>query len=285
MSRITMIKTRVGEIETYQVGAGDHLVLCLHGFPEHAVTWYGQINRLTERGYTVWAPNLRGYGQSTRPKNREAYRIDELLKDIADLVTKWGENPVTIMGHDWGALLGWFFAIKFPGHLTRFISIGANHPASLYPFRNMGQLSRSKYIPLLMIPGLAEWSLGSPERLWSKTYQHLLSASASVDERVLRFFAQEHARPAAIHAMANYYRANVNPTWWQQQPLNTVINIPVLSINGSNDPFIDLAAVQRVQHLVPQQKIITASNASHWPHIEDRHNVNNLLMNWLESTS
>ena len=59
--------------EVEEVGTGEHLALCLHGFPEHLVSWRHQTPVLVELGYRVWAVNQRGYGQSSRPAGKQAY--------------------------------------------------------------------------------------------------------------------------------------------------------------------------------------------------------------------
>ena len=67
-------------------GDGPRLALCLHGFPKHSHSWRYQLPRLAELGYTAWAPNLRGYGKSSRPAGIDAYRLEQLAADVAGLV-------------------------------------------------------------------------------------------------------------------------------------------------------------------------------------------------------
>ena len=81
------------------------LALCLHGFPEHAHSWRYQLPALAELGYEAWAPNLRGYGNSTRPPRLRDYAIEQLLQDVAGLIDAAGGRPVTLLGHDWGAVI------------------------------------------------------------------------------------------------------------------------------------------------------------------------------------
>ena len=54
--------------EVDKCGVGDKLAICLHGFPEHSFSWRYQLPMLAEAGYEAWAPNLRGYGGSSRPQ-------------------------------------------------------------------------------------------------------------------------------------------------------------------------------------------------------------------------
>lgn len=86
--------------EVEQCGSGDQLALCLHGFPECSYSWRYQISLLADLGYRVWAPNLRGYGRSSRPKKIADYRIDLLLADIAALIDAAHCQSVLLIGHD-----------------------------------------------------------------------------------------------------------------------------------------------------------------------------------------
>ena len=90
-----MIGTRDGlTFEVDQCGEGEELALCLHGFPEHSFSWRYQLPVLADLGFTAWAPNLRGYGDSSRPEGLQAYRLDELVEDVARLIEASGKSEV-----------------------------------------------------------------------------------------------------------------------------------------------------------------------------------------------
>ena len=96
--------------EVEETGQGDHLALCLHGFPEHLVSWRNQVPVLAAMGYRVWAVNQRGYGGSSRPEGAASYALQHLLADVAGLIDASGARRVTLVGHDWGAMVAWCFA-------------------------------------------------------------------------------------------------------------------------------------------------------------------------------
>jgi pimeloyl-ACP methyl ester carboxylesterase len=292
LPEIITIQTRSGPLETYQAGTGNNLALCLHGFPEHATTWHRQINMLVNMGFTVWAPNLRGYGKSMRPTQVSAYRIEHLVDDIEDVLKAWGNQPVTLIGHDWGALLGWFFLMNKPRGIERFIAIGSNHPAEIYPMNSLSQLKRAGYLPAVLIPGVAEWALASPERLWSIYYRRSMLASGGpdqnkidqkIDQRLIDMYESQLNKPLAIRAMANWYRANADPQWWGKQHLRVNIDIPVLSLLGENDPFVIWnRADNRLSH-VRNHTTKIVKNSGHWPHLEQYRFINREIQDWLES--
>src|ERR1700744_2368002 len=84
-------------------GSGERLALCLHGFPESSYSWRHQMPLLARLGYRVWAPDLRGYGASSRPKGVAAYALENLEEDVAGLIAASGAKHVLLVGHHWGA--------------------------------------------------------------------------------------------------------------------------------------------------------------------------------------
>ena len=117
--------------EVATAGRGDHLALCLHGFPELHYSWRHPIPLLADMGYRVWAPNLRGYGASYRPQSVEDYRLDHLLGDVAALVDASGAARVTLIAHDWGGALAWYFAIRRLRPIERLVVMNLPHPLCL----------------------------------------------------------------------------------------------------------------------------------------------------------
>ena len=69
-----------------QCGEGHRLALLLHGFPERWISWRYQMPLLARLGYRVWAPDLRGYGETERPRGVESYAIETLMEDVAGLI-------------------------------------------------------------------------------------------------------------------------------------------------------------------------------------------------------
>src|SRR5579885_3573611 len=129
------------------------LVLLLHGFPEFWYSWRFQIPVLAEQGYRVVAPDLRGYNETEKPKR--GYDIPTLLRDIAGLIEGLGEQRAIIVGHDWGGVLAWQFAIDYPQMTTRLIIMNAPHPgAMLREMHTRSQRRISWYIFFFQLPWL-----------------------------------------------------------------------------------------------------------------------------------
>ena len=114
------------EVDT--MGEGDRLVLCLHGFPEHSVSWRFQMPFLAKLGYRVWAPNMRGYGNTDAPKGLKHYQLEVLMEDVGALIDAAEASEVILMAHDWGAVIAWYFAIREIRPLAKLIICNVPHP-------------------------------------------------------------------------------------------------------------------------------------------------------------
>ena len=97
------------------VEAGDGpLVVLVHGWPESWYSWRHQIRALSQAGYRVVAPDMRGYGGSALPERIEDYSVVELTADVAGIVSALGEESAVVVGHDWGAPIAWQSALLYP---------------------------------------------------------------------------------------------------------------------------------------------------------------------------
>lgn len=161
-SRITtrFVQANGLTFEVDQCGEGDKLAICLHGFPESSYSWRYQLPMLADQGYTAWAPNLRGYGKSSRPPFVEDYAMQHLLDDVAGLIDAAGKQEVVLMAHDWGAVIAWQFAMAKVRPLTKLIICNVPHPVAMQKAFSFAQLKKSWYVFFFQIPGLAEKLLG-----------------------------------------------------------------------------------------------------------------------------
>ena len=114
--------------EVAEAGEGDHLILCLHGFPELNYSWRHQMPLLASMGYRVWAPNQRGYGATSRPARVEDYTADKIVADAAALFDASGAKKLTLVAHDWGGAIAWLFAINRARPIERLVVMNLPHP-------------------------------------------------------------------------------------------------------------------------------------------------------------
>ncbi len=149
------ISTGEVELSTVIAGTGPPLLL-LHGFPDSAEVWRYQIPALAEAGYTVIAPDLRGFGRSDAPAHRAAYRVDCILADMLGLLRALDiSQPVGLIGHDWGAAVGWLLCMRHPDRVSRFAALSVGHPEA-YRRASLRQKLKAWYTLAFQLEGLAE---------------------------------------------------------------------------------------------------------------------------------
>ena len=133
------------------------LVVLLHGFPEYWYGWRHQIPALVKAGFRVVAPDQRGYADSDKPAGWRDYRTEILARDIARLIEALGEEKASVVGHDWGAAVGWGLAMLHPERVDRLAILNVPHPRRLLQgFRTARQLRKSWYMFYFQIPWLPE---------------------------------------------------------------------------------------------------------------------------------
>ncbi|MGZ4723940.1 MAG: alpha/beta fold hydrolase [Ilumatobacteraceae bacterium] len=137
------------------------VVLC-HGFPELAYSWRHQMMPLTDAGFHVVAPDQRGYGRSTAPREVAAYGIGDLGGDLIGLLEHFGKDDAVFVGHDWGALIVWDLARLQPQRVRAVVGVSVpfvQWPAPPTQLMKMLYGDRFFYILYFQQPGVAEAEL------------------------------------------------------------------------------------------------------------------------------
>ena len=99
------------------------VVLFLHGFPELWYSWRHQIPALSSKGYRCVAPDLRGYGDTDVPASISSYTGFHIVGDLVALIDSLGVDQVFLVGHDWGALIGWYFCMFRPERVKAYVCL------------------------------------------------------------------------------------------------------------------------------------------------------------------
>ncbi|KAF5602508.1 epoxide hydrolase [Fusarium pseudocircinatum] len=80
-------------------------LLFLHGFPSTSYHWRHQISFFAAKGYGVIAPDLLGFGETSRPTELEMYKGEDMARDIVEILISEGVKMVVGVAHDWGCFL------------------------------------------------------------------------------------------------------------------------------------------------------------------------------------
>ncbi|HEX7734423.1 MAG TPA: alpha/beta hydrolase [Ktedonobacteraceae bacterium] len=257
------------------------LVVLLHGFPEFWYSWRFQIPALAARGYRVVAPDLRGYNATEKPDR--GYDIPTLLRDIAGLIEGLGEERAIIVGHDWGGILAWHFAIDYPQMTERLVVLNAPHPgAMLREARTPAQLRKSWYVFAFQLPWLPEYLLA---RDHASVIGRMLYGSAvqkaAFPPDVLAKYRQAMSTPGTLKSALNYYRQLIRrgPRSYRSRTLR--VDAPTLLIWGEQDIALGIELTRDLDEWVPDLQVKYLPDSGHWVQQEMPEQVNHFLLEFL----
>lgn len=268
-----------------QTGQGDRLALCLHGFPERWISWRHQMPLLARLGYHVWAPDLRGYGETDRPSGIGSYAIETLMDDVAGLIDASGARQVLLMAHDWGAIIAWYFAMRRVRPLERLVILNVPHPgASAKVFRTWKQLRRSWYALFFQLPRLPEFLLTrGGARPLADIFRTRTLRPENFPEEVIETYRRGWLEPGAATAMIDYYRALVRGGGAERQRRLgfPVIETPTLMLWGEQDLALTKETTFGTERWVKDFTLRYLPDASHFVQQDAYTEVNAMLEAWL----
>ncbi len=270
------------QVSVTNEGGERGLALLLHGFPELAFSWRYQITALADAGYEVWAPNLRGYGESSKPPKVSDSSMDRLLADIGALIDVSGRTDVTLVGHDWGAAQAWMFAIRRVRPLQRLVIMNVPHPACMQrELRSVRQLLKSWYIFFFQVPWLPEKLLCARR---AKAVGDMFAKSAVDRTRfpaeVTDVYREAALRPGAMRSMVNYYRAALRGARSSAAEDLGTIDTPTLMIWGLQDVALSRETTNGTDQFVNDLTMRFLPGVSHWVQQEAPEAVNAMLLAW-----
>ncbi len=265
-----------------EAGSGPDIALCLHGFPESRFSWRYQLPVLADAGWHAVAPDMRGYGQTSRPPARADYRMAHLIEDAAALFDAFGARRRLLVAHDWGALIAWSFAIAHTRPLDGLIIMNVPHPAVFQRVlrTSLAQLGRSWYVFFFQLPFLPEAMLRARgARAVGEAFRGMAVNKAAFPDDVLAHYRDNASKPGALTAMINYYRANFLTL--ASPPDKTPIEVPVLMVWGEQDTALGLELTEGYEPYVHDFTLQRLPGVSHWVQQEAPEQVNARIIEWL----
>lgn len=249
-------------------------VILLHGFPESHRTWREIAPRLQDDFHLVM-PDQRGFGQSDRPQEVEAYKTDLLIDDIFALADALGIEQFALVGHDWGGGIAWPAALRHDPRLTRLAIINAPHPIIFQKslIEDAEQRSASQYINAFRTPGFER----AVEQMGYRTFlEKSFAGHVDLDlipEAEKQRYVADWSRPGALTAMFNWYSASrmVVPPPGVTVPLPDLLlrafptmKVPTLVIWGMRDKALLPVQLEGLDELVEDLRIVRLPDAGHF---------------------
>ena len=211
-------------------------VLLLHGYPESHVMWHKVAPRLA-RHYTVVCPDLRGYGDSSKPRglpDHSNYSKRAMAQDMAEVMEALGFSRFHVAGHDRGARVGHRLA-RDHGERVATLTVMDISP-TLKMYRSTDQAFATAYYHwffLIQRPPL-------PEKMLAAMGPRYILGRIGRGKSGLKHFSpaaqREYTRcwtPATIHATCEDYRAAASiDLVHDEKDLKRKIRMPVLALWG-----------------------------------------------------
>jgi pimeloyl-ACP methyl ester carboxylesterase len=278
---------QVGDVRLHyaECGAGERLVVLLHGFPECWYSWRHQLKALG-RSYRVVAPDMRGYNLSDKPERVEDYRMSRLVDDVTGLIRHFGAREAAVVGHDWGGAVAWAVAQSYPDYVWKLASLQTPPPAVWRRNMTLRQLLGSWYMLFFQLPKLPEWWISRDDfarlgRMMRSTARPGTFTDADIE--VLKAAARE---PGALTAGINYYRPNLRAllSWGRgdrQLRKHERIRVPTLFVYGERDFAIIPETVAGVGDYVDAPYTeLRLGRSNHWVQQEAPAEVNAALLSF-----
>lgn len=237
--------------------AGGPAVLLLHGFPERASMWDGVRPALHAAGLRTVAPDQRGYSSGARPAEASAYRMDALVGDALGLLDALDLPAVHVLGHDWGAVVGWHLAARHAARVHTLTAVSVPHPAAhAAAIRSDPEQQRlSAYIQLFRQPEVAESTLLADDARRLRGMLRPLPAEAA------DVFVRPLLGPGALTGPLNWYRAMTAEDSVGLGP----VAVPTTYLWGTEDLGVARAAAQGcAAHVTGDFEFVELPGVSHW---------------------
>ena len=236
------------------------LVLLLHGFPQTSRSWEPTMEKLGGAGHRAVAFDQRGYSPGARPEGVEHYGIDSLVADVLAVADDLGGHRFDLVGHDWGGIIAWHVAGRYPARV-RTLSVVSTPHAAAFGAALRGELggdqpSRSGYVDLFRQAGTAEDLFLADDAAVLRRMYASFAAPDAADE-----YVEVLTQPGALTAAFNYYRA----TPLGEQPETGAVTSPTLYVWSTDDAALGREAAEATgQHVAGPYRFEVLEGVSHW---------------------
>jgi pimeloyl-ACP methyl ester carboxylesterase len=271
-------------VKIHYVTAGKGpLVVLIHGFPDYWYTWREQMPALAEH-FQVAAVDLRGYNKSDQPEGVDNYTMDKLVADIDAVVKHLKAEKAIIVGHDWGGMIAWTYAMTFPDKTDKLIILNLPHPKGLARelANNPEQQKNSKYARDFQDPDAVKKMLaragGSKEAVARGLTFWVTDKDAR--EKYVEAFSN-----SSLEGMLNFYKANYprEPYEYDEESVQfPKVKCPILMFHGLKDTALLPGALNDTWNWVGNDlTLVTIPEASHFVQQDASEKVTKCMVAWL----
>jgi pimeloyl-ACP methyl ester carboxylesterase len=237
-------------------------VLLLHGFPQSSWAWRHQLSSLADAGYRAVAPDQRGYCEEARPPDVGAYAMEHLVADVVAMADALEMETFDLVGHDWGGMVSWLVASRYPARVRSLTVVSTPHPLALQHAQLGGdreQTVRASAMADFLEPEVPEQLLLGADGTGGGLAT--LLTQSGLDESTAQVYVMEMTKPHVLTAALNWYRA-----MGRDELLNiTPVTVPTLYVWSSGDAALGRTAAEATAAcVVAPYQFVVLDDVSHW---------------------
>ncbi len=249
----------------YVTGGEGPVLVLIHGLPTSWYEWRGILPALAER-YRVIAPDLRGLGDSSKPPG--GYDTHTAAEDIHQLVRSMGIDRVYVAGHDWGAAVGFAYAVRYRQEVLRLAILDMLIPG--FGAEDGFRVTRQGgpwHTIFHMVPDVPEALITGRERQYlSMIYSGLYGTGddpTAINQQEIDEYIRVYTKPGALRAYLSYYRSLFDDADRNHEGTRTKLSLPVLALGGERTMGAAAGGV-RLKEAVEQLDVRVVPRAAHW---------------------
>jgi pimeloyl-ACP methyl ester carboxylesterase len=230
-------------------------VLLLHGFPQDRREFELITPKLHAAGLRTYAYDQRGYSPGARPAEVPAYRLSESTADAVAVLDALGLESAHVIGHDWGAQVGWLLAANHPDRVRSLTAVSVPHPRALALALRARPSQRARFAYMgVFRAGFAERLLLAGRGAMLRSMMKPIGDRAAV-------YAAAMAEPGRLTGGLNWYRA-LSP---DHLASTGVITVPTTYVWSDKDPVVGLTAALRTADWVQADyRLVALKGIGHW---------------------
>ncbi|XP_050085123.1 epoxide hydrolase 4-like [Anopheles aquasalis] len=260
------------------------IVLLLHGFPDCWFGWRYQIPELTQYFHVI-ALDLKGFNDSDKPQWRFEYTPKRVCEDLRKFLIAISAKSVSIIGHDLGATIGWFFTHTNPEMVDKFVCVSTPHPNLLWDNLPSSSPFNRNWLEFIQLPMLPEMELKhTAERVLRRCYPHVTKeklyqsgTNGSVINNLMEAYKYSYSQTDDWRGPLNYYR---NFLFYRVRE-GEMVQCPCLIIAGNDDRFYKLESVVKSSEYCENVVLKIIEQSGRAPHQEMATEFNSTVLKFL----
>jgi pimeloyl-ACP methyl ester carboxylesterase len=264
--RIQSHFAKLGDVQLHYLAAGTgEPIILLHGYAQNSHMWRPLIAELAKTNMVI-APDLRGFGQSSKPANGydkppNGYDKKSMAQDIHALAASLGLKRVRICGHDIGLMVAYAYAAQYPAEVDRIVLMDAFLPGvgaweNVWLLHDKWHFNFYGETPLKLVKGR--------ERIYFEHFWNDFAANPkkSVSERDRRFYARSYGQTGAMRGGFEVFRAFEQDGKDLADLAKTKLTMPMLVLSGekASGDFL----TQQARLVADNVEGVIVKGSGHW---------------------